>query len=121
MGVLIYIVDDEPLLLELASAILEPLGYAIETYRDPETALQAFRLADPPPALIITDYMMHSMTGLEFAEACRQTRPQQKFLLVTGTVGPEVLRGSAVSSGRFLAKPYQANQLIDKVKAALTN
>ena len=41
-GELIYIVDDEPMLLELASAILEPLGYSVETFRSPETALRAF-------------------------------------------------------------------------------
>ena len=65
---LIYVVDDEPMLLELASVILEPLGYPVETFRSPETALRAFELAEPKPALIITDYAMHAMNGLELAE-----------------------------------------------------
>ena len=34
-GRLIYLVDDEPMLLELASVILEPLGYAVETFHFP--------------------------------------------------------------------------------------
>ena len=46
-GVLIYVVDDEPMLLELASVILEPLGYTIETFRSPESALQAFQGGGP--------------------------------------------------------------------------
>jgi two-component system cell cycle sensor histidine kinase/response regulator CckA len=87
---LIYVVDDEPMLLELASVILEPRGYRIETYHDPESALQAFKAADPPPALIITDFAMHEMTGMELMEACRQIRPGQKVLLVSGTVGPDI-------------------------------
>ena len=45
--------------------ILEPLGYTIETFRAPESALRAFTAAAPQPALIITDYAMHTMTGLE--------------------------------------------------------
>jgi CheY-like chemotaxis protein len=118
-GALIYVVDDEPMLLELASVILEPLGYTIETFRAPEAALRAFRAAEPPPTLIITDYAMHSMTGLELAEACRQIRPRQKILLVSGTVGSDILRGAPVQPDRFLSKPYHAKQLIDMVEAVL--
>jgi len=115
----IYLVDDEPMLLELAAVILEPMGYTVETFRSPETALRAFEVAEQPPALIITDYAMHTMTGLELAQACRRIRPQQKVLLVSGTVGPEILHHTAVNPDRFLAKPYQAKQLSDAVKALL--
>jgi len=120
-GALIYVVDDEPMLLELASVILEPLGYTIESFRAPELALRAFKRAQPQPELIITDYAMHTMTGLELAEACREIQPRQKVLLVSGTVGPDILRGAPVQPDRFLAKPYQAKQLIDMVKAVLEN
>ena len=120
-GALIYVVDDEPMLLELASVILEPLGYTIETFRAPETALRAFRAAEPPPALIITDYAMHTMTGLDLVEACREIRPRQKIILVSGTVGENILRGVPVQPDRFLAKPYQAKQLIDMVEAVLVS
>ena len=116
----IYLVDDEPMLLELASVILEPLGYAVETFRSPETALRAFEVAEPPPALIITDYAMHSMTGLDLAQACRRLRPKQKVLLVSGTVGPEILHNAPARPDRFLAKPYEAEQLSDAVKGLLS-
>ncbi len=116
---LIYVVDDEPMLLELASAILEPLGYPVETFRSPETALRAFELAAPPPALIITDYAMHSMTGLELADACRRIQPKQKVLQVSGTVGPDIIRNEPVQPDRFLAKPYQVKQLVEAVSAML--
>ena len=116
---MIYVVDDEPMLLELASVILEPLGYRIETFRAPETALRAFEAADLPPVLIITDYAMHTMTGLELMQACRQIRPQQKVLLVSGTVGPDIFRHAPVKPDRFLAKPYQSRQLVEAVEATL--
>ena len=120
-GALIYIVDDEPMLLELASAILEPLGYSVETFRSPETALRAFELADPAPALLMTDYAMHSMNGLDLAGVCRQIRPKQKVLLVSGTVGPDILRDAKVQPDRFLVKPYQARQLIEAVEETLAD
>ena len=116
---LIYIVDDEPMLLELASAILGPLGYEIRTFRDPESALATFTAARPRPALIITDYAMHNLNGLALLESCRKLEPKQKGLLVSGTVGPEIFRHSAVKPDRFLSKPYFAHQLIDLVKTLL--
>jgi len=117
--VLLYVVDDEPLLLELASAVLRPEGYTLETFCSAEAALRALEAADPGPALIITDYAMHSMNGLELASACRQIRPKQKVLLVSGTVGPEHLRDAPVKPDRVLAKPYEARQLIAAVEATL--
>lgn len=117
-GTLIYIVDDEPMLLELAAVILEPLGYTIETFRAAELAIKAFKAAKPPPALIITDYAMHAMTGLDLVAACRQIRPRQKTLLVSGTVGMEIFRDAPVKPDR-LAKPYQSKQLIEAVEALL--
>jgi CheY-like chemotaxis protein len=119
-GRLIYLVDDEPMLLELASVILAPLGYAIQTYISAEAASDAYEMAEPKPALVITDYAMHRMNGLELIEACRRIRPDQKVLLVSGTVGPDICEGATVLPDRFLAKPYEAKELIDAVKAVLT-
>jgi CheY-like chemotaxis protein len=120
-GALIYVVDDEPVLLELVSVILEPLGYTIETFRGAESALQAFKIAEPPPDLLITDYAMHAMTGLDLVEACRQIRPSQKALVVSGTVGADIFRDAPVKPDRFLAKPYQAQQLVEAVAAVLAD
>jgi CheY-like chemotaxis protein len=115
----IYVVDDEPMLLELASVILEPLGYRIKTFRSPEAAINDFKAAQPRPVLVITDYAMHTMNGLDLIEACRRIRPTQKILLLSGTVGPDVFEGTSTRPDNFLAKPYQAKQLVDLVKSML--
>ena len=116
---LIYVVDDEPMLLELACVVLEPLGYAIKTFRDPETAIQALTETQSPPALIITDYAMHAMTGLDLLKACRGLLPRQKVLLVSATVDEHVYRDSPVKPDRFLSKPYQAKQLVEIVQSLI--
>jgi CheY-like chemotaxis protein len=118
-GGVIYVVDDEPMLLELASVILEPLGYIVRTFRTPETAISEFKEAEPQPLLIITDYAMHTMNGMELIEACRRIRPDQKILLLSGTVGPDIYHDTPVRPDRFLAKPYQAKQLVETVKSIL--
>ena len=117
--ILVYVVDDEPMLLELATVILEPLGYQVKSFRDPQTALDSFRSARPPPALIITDYSMHNMTGMDLLEGCRRARPGQKILMVSGTVDERIYRDSAWKPDQFLAKPYQARQLVEAVKELL--
>jgi CheY-like chemotaxis protein len=116
---LIYVVDDEPMLLELASVILQPLGYALKTFRDPDFAVETFAAAAPLPALIITDYAMHTMNGMDLIEECRRLQPRQKILLVSGTVSQDVYRNSATKPDLFLAKPYHAKQLVDAVESLL--
>ena len=105
------------MLLELASVILEPSGCDVKTFRDPEIAVQTFTSANPRPALIITDYAMHNMTGMDLLRACRQLEPAQKVLLVSGTVGPEVFYHSGCKPDHFLSKPYHARQLIELVQS----
>ncbi len=118
---LIYVVDDEAMLLELATLILEPLGYRVQTFRDPTRALRSFTTSQPRPALLITDYSMHQMDGLGLIEACRHLEPQQKVLLISGTVGAEITERARAKPDRFLAKPYQAAQLIELVNSMLAN
>ena len=116
---LIYVVDDEPMLLELASVILEPNGYNIRTFRDPEVALQAFTSAKPRPDVVVTDYAMHTMNGMELIERFRKIAPEVKILLVSGTVGEDIFINTTSKPDLFLAKPYQAFSLTEAVKSLL--
>jgi two-component system cell cycle sensor histidine kinase/response regulator CckA len=117
----IYVVDDEPMLLELASVILQPLGYSVKTFRNPDAAIQAYTDARPRPDLLITDYAMHLMNGMDLLRACRKVQPRQKILLVSGTVGEEVFKTSPVKPDAFLRKPYYAKQLVDTVQGMMAN
>ena len=115
----IYVVDDETMLLELVSVILEPLGYCIRTFRDPESAVEAFTSAQPQPVLIITDYAMGTMNGLELIAACRRIQPQQKTLMLSGSVGRDICENAASRPDHYLGKPYRPEQLIQAVKLTL--
>ena len=117
---LIFVVDDEPMLLELATVILQPLGFALKTFRDPNSAIENFASADPGPVLVITDYAMHTMNGLDLIHECRRLKPKQKIILVSGTVTQDVYRDSPVKPDLFLAKPYHAKQLVDAVESLLS-
>jgi CheY-like chemotaxis protein len=118
---LVYIVDDEAMLLELAGVILQPLGCEIVTFSDPEAALSCFTRAEPRPDLLITDYAMHRMNGMELILECRRIEPNQKILLLSGTVGVEIFGGAPAKPDKFLAKPYRASQLAQLVSGMLSN
>jgi DNA-binding NtrC family response regulator len=116
-GTSLFVVDDEPMLLELASVILQPLGYRVATFRDPKLALHDY--SKSPPDLLITDYAMHQMNGLALMEACRKIRPEQKVLLISGTVDESIYANVKGKPDAFLAKPYTAKQLVEAVRDVL--
>ena len=110
---MIFVVDDEPMLLDLAAAILQPLGYNVRTFRDPQKALTEFPTAKPD--LIVTDYAMGSMTGMDLIRECKRVNPQQKILLLSGTVDENIYADAAAKPDCFLAKPYQIRTFVELV------
>jgi hypothetical protein len=61
------------------------------------------------------------MNGMELIRACRRLEPNQKILLLSGTVGAEVFNGAPSKPNRFLAKPYRAPQLVELVRDLLSS
>jgi DNA-binding NtrC family response regulator len=113
---LAYLVDDEPMLLDLNEAALRSLGFDVRRFRAAEQALEAYRAAAIPPALIITDYAMHRLTGLDLIDACRRLHPGQKFLLLSGTVDDTVFRDCEQKPDGFMAKPYSMSEFAEAVR-----
>ena len=118
--VTIFVVDDEPMLLEMAVMILEPLNFRVRTFRDPQTAVAEFSAANPRPALIVTDYAMHSMTGMDLIRECRRIQPKQKIILLSGTVDESIYTKAEARPDRFLAKPYQVSDFVALVQSLAT-
>jgi CheY-like chemotaxis protein len=116
---LIYIVDDEALLLDLAEASLAPGGYRIKKFADPADALKSFAREKPRPDMLVTDYAMGKMNGLELLEKCRTFNPQLKCVLLSGTVGAEVVLNAPSKVDQFVGKPYQPQNLFDLVQRVL--
>ncbi|MGD0252425.1 MAG: response regulator [Verrucomicrobiota bacterium] len=114
-SVTIFVVDDEQMLLDLAVAILQPLGYDVRTFSDPRVALKEFPTAKP--VLIVTDYAMGEMNGLDLVRECRRANPKQKMILVSGTVDEKIFEGLPQKPDRFMVKPYPVHEFIETVQA----
>lgn len=109
----IMVVDDMSVSRGLLEQALEQIGIANVSYAtDGAGALQA--LAKQPVHMIISDYNMPNMDGLQLLEKLRKTPATQKigFILVTGSENAEVLKtGQALGMNNYLKKPFDAASL----------
>lgn len=116
---LIYVVDDEAMIVTLIEAILAPAGYRLELFRDPKVLLQRLAETKQKPQLLISDFAMGAVNGLELIQRARAAHPTLRTLLISGTVDERFARLGAVQPDRFLAKPFQSRTLIDAVTSVL--
>ena len=106
-------------MLDLAEVALLGHGYDIRKFTDPTEALETFSEASAKPALLLTDFAMGSMNGIELSEKCRAECPDLKILMLSGTITEEATQNSRVKLDGFIAKPYQPTSLANTVKALL--
>ena len=118
---LIYLVDDEELLLDLAEDSLLPEGYALKKFQDPQAALESFTREPRKPALLLTDYAMSPINGIELSTKCKSAHPGLKILMVSGTAGPDIMHTAPGTVDQFLSKPYHPSELARTVRSMLAS
>ncbi len=115
----ILLVDDEPTLTEMGTALLESLGYKVTSRTDSVNALELFRSNPDEFDLVITDYTMPKLTGLDFAREVFQIRPDMPVLLCTG-LSEKITSNSAKELGMgLLVKPYCMREISEAVRKIL--
>jgi CheY-like chemotaxis protein len=115
---LIVVVDDEFLLASLLANLLADEGHEVVTAAHGRAALQLIR--DRKPALVITDFMMPLMTGLELAQALRADADlaDLPIILVSGAQGT-IGRQQECLFAAVLDKPYEHSLMLEMVTALL--
>lgn len=116
---LIYLVDDEELLLDIAAVALLADGYELKKFHNPQTAFESFTQEPRKPSLLLTDYAMAPMNGIELSAKCKSEHPALKVLLVSGTVGSEILPQYSLTVDKFMQKPYEPGELARTVRSLL--
>jgi signal transduction histidine kinase len=114
---IILLVDDDPLIAMSTADMLEDLGHTVIQRNSGAGALDVLR-GDGRIDLMMTDYAMPGMTGIDLASAAGTVRPQLPILLATGYA--DLPEGERIDLPR-LAKPYQQAQLraeIDRLLGA---
>lgn len=108
----VLVVDDNLSFRELMTELLEPVGYEVWTAQDGLAGLDA--LYHGPFNLILTDYQMPGMTGLEMAAFIRRSDTVTPIILITGdcyTLDPEIVARAGIT--KMLSKPFKINEFLN--------
>ncbi len=114
----ILVVDDEQDIVKVLSKILELAGYEVISAFNGAEAMQSAR--DGNPQLVLLDYMMPDMTGLEVLKRIKEYSDEIYVVMVTGR-GSEEVAASVMKAGAsdYVIKPFVREQIIKVVKDTL--
>lgn len=116
----VFIVDDEPNILELVKFNLEREGYRVTTAENGREALD--RINASPPDLVILDIMLPGMDGLE---VCRNMQNEERtrgipiIMLTARAEEMDKVLGLELGADDYLTKPFSPRELVARVKARL--
>lgn len=118
----ILIVDDEPLLLDAISQMLERLGYRTTTAWEAEMAWKLLQQPDHGVQAVITDQTMPGMTGMELAKQIRGVDADLPIVICSGYTdrfNQEMV--NALGHTIFLPKPITYRQLAEVMARVLAS
>jgi DNA-binding response OmpR family regulator len=111
----ILVADDDPYIRTIIYSTLIQIGYQVDTAKDGAEAWKA--LNEASYSLLITDYKMPRVDGLELITKLRFQDKSLPVILVSGTMPVEALtRQPGLRIGAMLEKPFTADELLDAVK-----
>ena len=114
----IVVVDDEPTIVLMCRRVLESQGHTVQGFSNVHAALQ--QLEQEPADLLVVDYKMPELNGLEFIQRAWALRPGMRVVMITAHGTREVM-GRATESGvqSIVLKPFTPTELAKGVAAAV--
>jgi PAS domain S-box-containing protein len=119
-GERILLVEDEETLAEVGKRRLLGFGYRVTVAMESLEALEIFRARPGDFDLVVTDYSMPRLPGIDLAKAMLQLRPDVPILMITGymeELSPTMVEGAGIR--RLLKKPVTAHDLGSAVHEVL--
>jgi PAS domain S-box-containing protein len=116
----ILLVDDEQMIVQMAAKMLTRLGYDVTSQNSPIDALDSFRTNPHAFDLIITDFTMPGMTGVDLAREIKRDRPDVPVILCTG-FNERLMEEDARELGieEIVMKPLERTQFAELVRQVL--
>lgn len=112
----VLIVEDEPDVLLLLENRVRAAGHDVESVTDGETAIEI--LAERRPAVIVLDWMMPRVSGIDVLERLRVDDPEHavKVLMLTAkSQQTDIDRAYAAGADDYIVKPFSSRDLIERI------
>ena len=113
----ILVVEDDRLNRELLSKVLRQEGYQVLEACDGDIALKILQVL--PCDLVITDFLMPMLNGIEFVDQLRSLQPQMPVIFITGYLSAISDKKIVDEVEEILAKPFELNVLRSSVRRLL--
>ena len=114
----VLVVDDSRLQRRILASLLKKWGFGVVEAESGDRAIEMCRTVQPD--LVLSDWMMPGMNGLEFCRAFRE-RPSEAYgyfiLLTSKSEKPEIARGLDAGADDFLTKPVNSDELRARISA----
>jgi two-component system cell cycle sensor histidine kinase/response regulator CckA len=116
----ILLVDDEQMIINVAGAMLERLGYRVVTADSGHRALDAIERAGQGIDLVILDLIMPGMDGGKVFDRVREIRPEVPVIISSGyAIDGEVEAIMSRGCNGFIQKPFDLSELSRKIREIL--
>ncbi len=118
----ILLIDDEPMIIEVASAILHHLGYSLHSVRSGKEAIAWYKDHCREIDLVVLDMIMPEMSGEEVFAQLKAINPSAKVLLSSGySLAGQAERMLADGCAGFIQKPFDLQNFSRKIREMLYN
>jgi CheY-like chemotaxis protein len=116
----VLLIDDDASVLKISTLMLKRMGYTVTAYDNPLAALDAVRNDPTAFQIVITDYNMPVMPGLEIAAAVRDLCPDLPVAVTSGYVDDQLRAGAARAGvADLISKPFTVRELSAKIEQVL--
>jgi len=117
----VWVVDDDPIFREMCHQVLGEEGHAIEEFGDGMQMQNQWRNAKRRPDLVVMDFSMPELSGLELCEWLRGEGSYTPVILVSGFSAsqPDIRKALKLKKVFFLQKPFTSRDLVDTVTVAM--
>jgi PAS domain S-box-containing protein len=118
----ILLVEDEEMLLDTTTYMLEEIGYTVIQAQSPEAAIAICEKKNQQIDLILTDVVMPGLNGREMVDRIKSIFPKIKVLFMSGYTADIIAQRGIVDEGmHFISKPIDMNKLNEKLKEILSH
>jgi CheY-like chemotaxis protein len=115
---LALLVEDEPIVLEMVTFLLENSGFEVISHEDPLEGIKLFQENCDKLSLVVSDMIMPNLTGDELVKRLREYKPEVNIILMSG-YSDETIQSRLDGKTRFIQKPFSLETFTRVVKEVM--